>query len=332
MNNATIRRSESTRRMRPATQRPRYCIISPSRDEAAYMRRTLDTVTGQTAPPDLWVIVDDGSSDSSPEILADYARRFPFIRVVRRENRGRRSVGPGVIEAFYAGFETVDLSQFDYLCKLDLDLELPPRYFEILLERMEADPRLGTCSGKAYFADPKGGAIQSERCGDEMSVGMTKLYRRECFQEIGGLVREVMWDGIDCHRCRMLGWVARSWDEPDLRFIHLRPMGSSQKGILTGRMRHGFGQYYMGTGFLYMTASALFRMTMRPWITGGLAMWWGYVQSMLSRKPRLPDPDFRRFLRRYQTWCLLLGKRRATARLNRMSEATWRTRRESPAV
>ena len=331
MSNTTARRISASN-PKPATAQPRYCIISPSRDEAAYMRRTLDTVTRQTLPPDLWVIVDDGSSDSTPEILTDYAARFPYIRIVRRDNRGRRSVGPGVIEAFYAGFETVDLSQYEYLCKLDLDLELPPRYFEILIGRMEADPRLGTCSGKSYYVDPKSGAMKSERCGDEMSVGMTKLYRRECFQDIGGLVREVMWDGIDCHRCRMLGWIACSWDEPDLRFVHLRPMGSSQKGILTGRMRHGFGQYYMGTGFLYMTASALFRMTMRPWIVGGLAMWWGYFSSLVTRKGRLPDPDFRRFLRRYQAWCLLVGKRRATARLNRKSELTWRTRRDSLGV
>jgi glycosyltransferase involved in cell wall biosynthesis len=291
------------------------------------MMRTLDSVTSQTLRPDLWVIVDDGSSDGTPEILADYTDRFPYIRVVRRENRGRRSVGPGVIEAFYAGLETVDLSQFDYLCKLDLDLDLPPRYFEILLNRMEDNPRLGTCSGKPCFVDPKSGRLMSERCGDEMSVGMTKLYRRECFQDIGGFVREVMWDGIDCHRCRMLGWIACSWDEPDLRFIHLRPMGSSQKGILTGRMRHGFGQYFMGTGLVYMTASAIFRMTMRPWVLGGLAMWWGYVRSFLGFRRRYPDGEFRRFLRRYQWTCLLRGKRRATLRLDREGETRWRARK-----
>ena len=78
--------------------------------------------------------------------------------------------------------------------------------------------------------------------------GMTKFYRVSCFKAIGGFVREVMWDGIDCHRCRMHGWIACSWDEPDLRFVHLRPMGSSQQSIYTGRMRHGYGQYFMGTG------------------------------------------------------------------------------------
>jgi glycosyltransferase involved in cell wall biosynthesis len=299
-----------------------YVLISPCRDEAEFARRTLDSVTSQTLPPALWVIVDDGSTDQTPQILAEYAARFPYIRIIRREDRGRRSVGPGVIDAFYAGYDTIDQDDFDYVCKLDLDLGIPTGYFEAMIERMEADPRIGTCSGKPYFHGP-GGRLVSEACGDEMSVGMIKFYRRECFQEIGGFVRQVMWDGIDCHRCRMLGWIACSWDEPELRFIHLRPMGSSQQGILTGRMRHGFGQYFMGTSLAYMTASALFRMTRPPLVAGGAAMWWGYVRAMLQRQPRDEDPEFRRFLRRYQWDCLLRGKSAATRRLDQRQAARW---------
>ncbi len=294
----------------------RYVLITPCRDEAEYARRCIDSVLKQTRRPDLWVFVDDGSSDATPTILAEYAACHPWIQVVRREDRGRRAVGPGVVDAFYAGFETVKLDEYDFLCKFDLDLDLPPRYFEILLDRMAADPRLGTCSGKAYFIDARTGAQVSEKCGDEMSVGMTKFYRTACFGEVGGFVREVMWDGIDCHRCRLLGWKACSWDEPELRFIHLRPMGSSQQSIWTGRMRHGYGQYFMGTGLLYMTVSSLFRMTVPPFVLGGLAMWWGYVRSLLDRKPRYGDLAFRAFLRRYQMRCLLVGKRRATRELD----------------
>jgi glycosyltransferase involved in cell wall biosynthesis len=307
-----------------------YVVVSPARDEAAFARRTLESVTGQTVPPALWVIVDDGSTDGTGAILAEYAAKFPYIRVLTRGDRGKRSVGPGVIEAFYAGLETVtDIERFPYLCKLDLDLDLPPRYFETLIERMEAEPRLGTCSGKAYFPGPSnahrswGGELVSEHCGDEMSVGMTKFYRRECFEQIGGFVREVMWDGIDCHRCRMLGWIACSWDEPDLRFIHLRPMGSSQQSLITGRKRHGFGQYFMGTSWAYMTASAIFRATKAPFLVGGAAMWWGYAESALAGKARFGDAEFRRFLRRYQMDCLLYGKARATERLNARQRSAW---------
>jgi hypothetical protein len=242
---------------------------------------------------------------------------------VRREDRGRRSVGPGVVDAFYAGYETIDPTAFDFVCKLDLDLALPPDYFRGLLRRMWVDPRLGTCSGKPYFRAASGELV-SEACGDEMSVGMSKFYRVECFQQIGGFVREVMWDGIDCHRCRMLGWKAASFDDMELRFVHLRAMGSSHNGIWTGRVRHGYGQYFMGTRPVYMAASALYRMARPPLVVGGLGMGWGYFTSWLSKKPRLSDAEFHRFLARYQWDCLRLGKAQATQACDARQARHWK--------
>ncbi len=306
----------------------RYVIVAPCRNEAKYMRLTLDSLVAQTIRPALLVVVDDGSTDDTPRILAEYAAKHDWIRVVTRKDRGARSVGPGVIETFYAGLETVNLDEFDFLCKLDLDLDLPSRYFEVLLQRMAAEPRLGTCSGKPYFVNALG-KLEPEVCGDEMSVGMTKFYRVECFRQIGGFVREVMWDGIDCHRCRMLGWIAASWDDEAIRFVHLRPMGSSQQGIWTGRMRHGFGQYFMGTSLAYITASALFRVWRSPVLVGGLGIWWGYVRAMLARTPRYDDAVFRRHLRRYQRESLLFGKKRATEAGNARGANVWRPERRS---
>jgi glycosyltransferase involved in cell wall biosynthesis len=274
------------------------------------MRQTLDSVIAQSVLPAKWVIVDDGSTDETPQILADYAAQYPWIQIVTRKDRGHRAVGPGVIDAFYSGYAAVDPDAFDYLCKLDLDLRLPPRYFEILMERMAANPLIATCSGKAYIEEA--GKLIDERHGDETSLGMTKFYRVACFKAIGGFVREVMWDGIDCHRCRMMGWVACSWNEPDLRFVHLRPMGSSQQGVYTGRMRHGYGQYFMGTGFWFMAASALSRVNQSPYVLGSVAMLWGWVKSALQGLPRYPDLEFRKFLRHYQMRALLVGKKRAT--------------------
>ena len=277
------------------------------------MRQTLDSVAVQTLRPALWVIVDDGSTDDTPRILEEYQRTHDWIRVVRRADRGYREVGPGVIEAFYAGYATIESDKYDYLCKLDLDVRLQPRYFELLIKRMEENPRIATCSGKAYIM--RAGRLVSERHGDDTSLGMTKFYRMTCFEEIGGFVREVMWDGIDCHRCRMKGWIACSWDDPELRFVHLRPMGSSQQSILVGRMRHGYGQYYMGTGFLYIFASAIYRITERPFVVGALAILWGWLRSALFRLPRYEDPLFRKFLREYHWRVLLVGKRRAIAEI-----------------
>jgi glycosyltransferase involved in cell wall biosynthesis len=293
----------------------RYVLISPCRNEAAFMRQTLDSVVGQSLRPTKWVIVDDGSTDDTPAILAGYAARHEWISIVTRADRGTRAVGPGVVDAFYSGYQTIDCSEFDFVCKLDLDLLLPPRYFETLIDRMNADTRIATCSGKSYIRE--NGRLVFERHGDDTSLGMTKFYRSIRFQEIGGFVREVMWDGIDCHQCRMHGWIACSWDDPDLRFVHLRPMGSSQQSIYAGRMRHGYGQYFMGTGFLYLAASALSRINQRPYVLGSLATMWGWIQSAALQRPRYENPEFRRFLRRYQRRALLVGKRRAIAELTR---------------
>ncbi len=302
----------------------RYVVISPCRNEANFMRRTLDSVSAQSVPPALWVVVDDGSTDDTPAILEEYQKKLAYLTVVRRADRGRRSVGPGVIEAFYVGLETVRLDEFEYLCKLDLDLDLPPRYFEILISRMEENPRLGTTSGKPYFIHARTGASVPEVCGDEMSVGASKFYRRQCFREIGGFVREVMWDGIDCHRCRLLGWIAESVDTEELRFQHLRPMGSSHQGIWSGRVRTGYGQYFMGTSPIYFMASAGFRLFKYPILYGSAAMLWGYFSSAARGAPRYDDPAFRRFLRRYQWHCLRHGKAGATQRANAAQAPVWR--------
>ena len=300
----------------------RYVLISPCRNEAAYIRKTLDSVVAQTVPPALWIIVDDGSTDDTPEILAEYAGIHPWITVVPRTDRGHRAVGPGVIDAFYSGLSTIDLDDYEFVCKLDVDLDLPAKYFETLIARMRADPRLGSCSGKPYFRTDAGQWV-SEKCGDEMSVGMTKFYRVTCFKAIGGFVREVMWDGIDCHKSRQLGWIARSWDDPELRFEHLRPMGSSQQNILTGRKRHGYGQYYMGSDPLYFIATALYRMTQRPFVVGGAAMLYGYFNAMVRRLPQHGDVELRRFIRSYQRQALRVGKAQAIRNIEAKQESRW---------
>jgi glycosyltransferase involved in cell wall biosynthesis len=309
----------------------RYVLITPCRDEQEFARRTLESVANQTVPPALWIVVDDGSTDQTPQILAEYAAKLPYLKIIRRSDRGYRKLGGGVIDAFYEGFESINPDDFDYVCKLDLDLDLPPRYFEVLMEKMEQNPRIGTASGKPWFAG-RGGRHISEMCGDENSVGMIKFYRVECFHQIGGFVRELMWDGIDGHRCRMLGWIAVSWNDPQLRFQHLRPMGTSHKSWWTGRVRHGIGQYYMGTGLLYLLASAAYRTTRPPIVVGGVAMVWGYLKSVMGRSPKYPDPDFRRFLRSFQWHCLLMGKHAATRRLDQKQAAQWSAKRLAQAI
>src|SRR5262249_14455754 len=141
----------------------------------------------------------------------------------------------------------------------------------------------------------------------------------------GGFGRHVMWDGIDCHRCRMNGWLACSWDEPELRFVHLRPMGSSQQSIYRGRMRHGSGQYFIGTGFLFMAGSGLYRLDQKPYVLGSIAMLYGWLKSCFNREPRYEDVEFRKFLRRYQWRALWVGKKRALEKIQQERKITHRS-------
>lgn len=295
---------------RPAGRR--YCLITPCRNEAEFIETTLSTTCAQTALPALWVIVDDGSTDETPEILARYVAEHDFIKVVQREDRGARAVGPGVVEAFYDGLSRVDLDQFDYVAKYDGDLEVPPRYFERAMELMEADPYLGNVSGKLFERRPDGSLFE-ERTGDENAVGPIKFYRVPCFQEIGGFVREVQWDGIDGHVCRLNGWIAFSVDDPEMRILHLRPMGSSQQNIYVGRARWGRGKYFMGSAWYYVLASAIYRAIEPPYIIGGLGILFGYVKAALSGHHRYDNPEFRRYVRRFERSQLLKGKSKALA-------------------
>jgi biofilm PGA synthesis N-glycosyltransferase PgaC len=290
----------------------RYVLISPCRDEAEFVQTTIDSIASQTLLPAKWLIVDDGSSDETPEILRAAAAKYPFIEVVRRDNRGHRLVGPGVIDALYFGLSKVNLDDYDFVCKFDCDLKMPPRYFERAMEYFEEDPWLGTFSGKLHLVE--GDRLVLERTGDENSVGPVKLYRVQCFREIGGFVREVCWDGIDGHICRMKGWVARSTDDPEMRIAHLRQMGTSHVGIWHGRARWGGGKYFMGSTPAYVAAAAAYRMVERPYVVSGLGILWGYIRATLQRAPRMNDPEYLNYLRRFERESLWYGKRRTADR------------------
>lgn len=281
----------------PQTPTPRIAVISPARDEAATLPSTIASMAAQTLRPAAWVIVDDGSTDRTAALADEAAQQHPWIRVVRRADRGFRKVGGGVIDAFYAGLEAVDVP-YDFVAKMDVDLEFGPRYLALLMEEFERDPKLAAASGKVYRRE--GGGFVEEFMIDEMVAGQFKLYRRDAFERIGGFVREVMWDGIDFHRARLLGYRTRSIESPDLRILHLRLMGSSDRSVYRGRLRWGRGQWFMGSSFAYVVASGIFRMREKPYVLGGLAIIAGFLHAALRREPRYEDADFRRELRRWQ--------------------------------
>lgn len=284
-------------------------IISPVRDESEYLRRTLDSVVAQTVRPVEWILVDDGSRDETPEIVREYAARYPFIRLVPRGDRGFRKLGGGVIAAFDVGREHIVHTDWQWIAKLDGDMSFGPRYIERMLEKFDDNPRLAAVSGKVYRYEEA--RYIEEHTVREQVAGQFKLYRREAFEDIGGFVQHLAWDGIDVHTAGMKGWQTLSYYDPEAWLWHHRIMGSSDRSIYTGRLRWGRGNWYLGYHPLYAVAAGINRMREKPYVIGGLLMIAGYFGAALRRLPRYADPEFRRYLRGWQNRRLkdaLLGR------------------------
>ena len=273
-------------------------IIAPVRDEADLIRLTLESMAQQTVIPVEWIIVDDGSQDNTAEIVQEYAAKYPFIRLVKRPDRGFRKVGGGVVAAFKFGVSQIQHTDYQYIAKLDGDMSFGPRYLEIMFEQFQNTQKLAAVSGKV-FREENGNRVE-EIIIDEHVAGQFKLYRREAFEQIGGFVEEVLWDGIDVHTARMKGWETKSFYHPDAILMHHRLMGSSDKNVYRGRLRWGRGIWFMGYHPLYAVASGIFRMREKPFIIGGLLIIAGYLGAAIRQAPRYDNPEFREHLHRWQ--------------------------------
>ncbi len=273
-------------------------IIAPVRDEADLIQLTLDSMIRQTCRPLEWIIVDDGSTDNTADIVRRYAEQYDFIRLVQRPNRGFRKVGGGVVAAFNFGRTQILCNDYEYIAKIDGDMSFGPLYLEKMMEKFAQNPRLAAVSGKVFREE--NGQLIEESIIDEQVAGLFKLYRRQAFEDIGGFIEEVLWDGIDIHTARMKGWQTLSFLDPATIVMHHRLMGSSDRHIYLGRIRWGRGIWFMGYHPLYALASACFRMREKPFIIGGLLIFWGYIWAAIKGVPRYENPEFRRYLHRWQ--------------------------------
>ncbi|WP_423821310.1 glycosyltransferase family A protein [Salinisphaera sp. SPP-AMP-43] len=288
-------------------------VISPMRDEARFVDAAIEAMLTQTVRPAAWVIVDDGSSDDTALQVARYAAQSDFIHLIQRNDRGRRRVGAGVIEAFNHGLAHAPIDDWRYIVKLDADITYGPRYIETMLAAFAVDPKLAAISGRVYRPEP-GGDVE-ERKSPDMVAGPFKFYRREAFEAIGGFEQTLQWDGIDIHRARMTGWRTANIDHPDARIHHHRLMGSSQVSIVHGRLRWGRGIHFMGYHPAYVAAVGIYRMPEKPYVIGGLLIMTGYFHATARRRPQYPDPVFRADLQRWQKARLAKLVSRAFARL-----------------
>ena len=261
----------------------RYVIVTPVRDEAEFIEHTIQAVMSQTVRPIEWIIVDDGSTDGTGRILREYVA-VPWIRVVTRPNRGFRKSGGGVVEAFYDGFGVLRSDDWHFIVKLDGDLTFASEYFEKCFEYFEKQPRLGIGGGEIYHD------VEGERkCEHNPRFhvrGATKIYRRRCWEEIGGLWKAPGWDTIDEVHANMLGWETRSFE--DLHLLHHRLTGSAD-GAIRDRIKHGVACYVSGYHPLFVGASCVYRLFKKPYLIGSIAMCYGFLKGYVTRTPQVND-------------------------------------------
>jgi len=274
---------------------PTYVIITPVRDEERYIQATLQCVSSQTILPIKWVIVDDGSSDRTGEIIDQYAARFAWIKPVHRVNRGYRKSGGGVMEAFYDGYNNLQCSEWDFIVKLDGDLSFVPEYFENCFQHFQKDPKLGIGGGEIHH--DVSGELKLETNPRFHVRGATKIYRRPCWEAIGGLWPAAGWDTIDEVKANMLGW--KTYSFPELHLLHHRFTGT-EEGLLRDRVKHGSACYISGYHPLYVAAKCIARLPQRPYVIGSAAILYGFLKAYVTRLPRLEDRSYLSYIRSQQ--------------------------------
>ena len=275
----------------------RYVLITPARNEEAYIEKTLGSVVSQTVMPEQWVIVDDASTDSTAQLVENYIRDYPWIELVRRTQRSERSFSRKV-DAFNAGLQRLGSREFEVIGNLDADLSFDPEYLEFLMDKFAEDPKLGV-AGTPFVENGYDSARDSFE-GENHVAGGCQLFRRQCFEEIGGYIGNPAGgiDWIAVTTARMKGWKTCSF--PEKRFHHYRSLGTAERGIVASLFSYGEKDYYLGGSPVWELFRVCYRSAKRPFIIGGLALLAGYCWAALRRTKRPISPELMRFHRREQ--------------------------------
>ena len=272
----------------------RYVLITPAHNEEAFIEKTLASVVAQTVPPERWIVVDDGSTDKTAEIVENYARHRPWIELVRLSQSSGRSFS-GKVHAFNAGLGRARSLTFDVIGNLDADLSFEADYLEFLLRKFEEDRKLGV-AGTPFLENGYDSAKDSFE-GENHVAGGCQLFRRECFEEIGGYVPNHAGgiDWIAVTTARMKGWKTRSF--PDKRFHHYRTLGTAGRGPLRAVFSYGEKDYYLGGSPIWEVFRVVYRTVKPPVVIGGLALLSGYCWAALRRVDRPIPRELIRFHR-----------------------------------
>jgi glycosyltransferase involved in cell wall biosynthesis len=276
---------------------PRYVLITPARNEAQYIELTLESMASQRVKPLRWVIVSDGSTDGTDEIVNRYAAEHPWIELLRMPERKERNFS-GKVHAFNAGYARIQNLDYDVIGSLDGDISFDEEYFSFLLGRLAADPSLGVVG--TPFQEGGAPVYDYRFVNIEHVSGACQVFRRKCFEDIGGYV-PVRGGGVDyiaVTSARMKGWTTRTFT--DKVCGHHRQMGTAGRGVLAARFRTGVKDHALGNHPLWEAFRIVRQMSQPPLIAGSLALAWGYTWALVRRADRPVSPELLAFTRREQ--------------------------------
>jgi glycosyltransferase involved in cell wall biosynthesis len=276
---------------------PPYVLVTPAHNEEAYIERTIESVIHQTVSPVRWVIVDDGSTDKTPEIIGRYLPKYPWIEMVQMAQRRDRSFAAKV-QSFNAGYERVKGLQYEVIGNLDADISFDNDFLAFLVEKFAKDPALGV-AGTIFREEGYSSETDSFE-GQKHVSGQCQLFRRRCFEEIGGYIphRAGGIDWMAVTTARMMGWKTQSFREK--WFFHYRTLGTAGRSPLASLFSYGEKDYYLGGHPIWEVFRVAYRTAKRPYITGGLALGLGYCWAFLRRTPRPVSRELMTFHRHEQ--------------------------------
>jgi len=278
----------------------KYVIVTPAYNEECFIQATIESVLRQTVLPVKWIIVDDGSTDATAEIVKQYAKDYHFIECYSRERKDEHAYYESNVYAILEGYERVKELDYGYLAILDADISLPKDYYEQILLRFEKDKKLGVASG--VYQDMVNGKLRKVLNDRRSTPKAIQVFRRECYEKIGGYL-PMKYGGEDtvaCVMARMNGW--KSWSFPELCVVHSKPAGTGHSGnMLKIRFRQGLNEYGLATHPLFMLFKSLRRCVKeRPFILSGLARITGFLYGCCLREKRQIPDDMVRFIHREQ--------------------------------
>jgi biofilm PGA synthesis N-glycosyltransferase PgaC len=280
---------------------PKYVIITPVRNEEKYIEKTIQSVINQNVQPYQWIIVNDGSTDGTGQIIDAYTRQCSWIYLVHRDDRGFRKSGGGVIEAFYEGYNILNTVDWDYIVKLDGDLSFDPEYFQRCFKYFENNLKLGVGGGVIY--NLINGKWELERHPRFHVRGATKIYKKECWNSIAGLIQSPGWDTLDEVKANMLGWQTQSFF--DLKVLHYRKTGSAD-GAWRNFVKNGLANYISGYHPFFMISKCLKRVFQKPYVIASIGLFYGFISGYIKNVPQVNDKDLISYLRKQQLSRLLL--------------------------